>query len=183
MTDFQPLSLVLQANELNEEDAALRTTQATLSVRSPAPTGGLTLQLSASEPSQVIIPASVVIPAGATSAPFTVSAVDDFAPQGRRTLRITAIGNGVTAANIDLVITDNDPAYWTNPLLAVDVNNNQEADPLDVLAIINEINLNGSRNLNPNLDRGLPFVDVNRNGQIDPLDVLSVINEINASKR
>jgi hypothetical protein len=89
----------------------------------------------------------------------------------------------VTASSIDLVITDNDPAYWTNPVLAFDVNNNQEADPLDVLAIINEINLHGTRNLNPNLDRGLPFVDVNRNGQIDPLDVLSVINAINASKQ
>jgi len=183
VTDFQPLSLVLQASELNEENAALRATQATISVRSPAPSGGLTLQLSSSEPSQLILPATVLIPAGSTSAPFPISAVDDFAPQGRRTVRINATGNGVTAASIDLVITDSDPAYWTNPVLAVDVNNNQEADPLDVLAIINEINLRGTRNLNPNLDRALPFVDVNRNGQIDPLDVLMVINEINAAKR
>ncbi len=180
VTDFQPLSLVLQANELNEENAALRATQGTVSVRSPAPAGGLTLQLTSSEPSQLIIPASVVIPAGSTSVPFPISAVDDFAPQGRRTVRISATGNGVSAANIDLVITDNDPAFWTNPVLPVDVNNNREADPLDVLAIINEINLRGTRNLNPSLDRDLPFVDVNRNGQIDPLDVLSVINAINA---
>ncbi len=183
VTDFQPLSLVLQANELNEENPALRTTQGTVSVRSPAPPGGLTLQLSASEPSQLIIPASVVIPGGATSVPFPISAVDDFAPQGRRTVRISATSIGVSAANIDLVITDNDPAFWTNPVLAVDVNNNQEVDPLDVLAIINEINLHGTRNLDPSLDRALPFVDVNRNGQIDPLDVLAVINEINAAKR
>jgi len=183
VTDYQPLALVLQANELNEENAALRATQAIVSVRSPAPPGGLILQLSSSEPSQLIMPATVVIPAGAESAPFLVSAVDDFAPQGRRSVRIIAMGNGVTAASIDLVITDSDPAYWTNPVLAVDVNNNQEADPLDVLAIINEINLRGTRNLNPNLDRALPFVDVNRNGQIDPLDVLMVINEINAAKR
>ena len=182
VTDFQPLSLVLQANELNEENAALRATQATVSVRSPAPSGGLTLQLTSSELSQLVIPATVVIPAGATSVPFPISAVDDFAPQGRRTVRISATGNGVSAANIDLVITDNDPAFWTNPVLAVDVNNNQEADPLDVLAIINEINLHGTRNLNPSLDRALPFVDVNRNGQIDPLDVLTVINAINALK-
>ena len=182
VTDYQPLALVLQANELNEENAALRATQAIVSVRSPAPPGGLILQLSSSEPSQLIMPATVVIPAGAESAPFLVSAVDDFAPQGRRSVRIIAMGNGVTAASIDLVITDSDPAYWTNPVLAVDVNNNQEADPLDVLAIINEINLRGTRNLNPNLDRALPFVDVNRNGQIDPLDVLVVINAINAAK-
>jgi Dockerin type I domain len=182
VTDFEPLSLVLQANELNEENPALRATLGTVSVRSPAPPGGLTLQLESSEPSQLIIPASVVIPAGSTSVPFPIIAVDDFAPQGRRTVRISATGNGVSDANIDLVITDNDSAFWTNPVLAVDVNNNQEADPLDVLAIINEINLHGTRNLDPSLDRALPFVDVNRNGQIDPLDVLAVINAINAAK-
>ena len=49
----------------------------------------------------------------------------------------------------------------------------------DALRIINEINRNGTRALNPNFDLALPFVDVNRNGQIDPLDVLAVINEIN----
>ena len=183
VNDFQPISLVLQANELNEENPALRATQGTVSVRSPAPLGGLTLQLTSSEPSQLILPASVVIPAGATSVSFPISAADDFAPQGRRNVRINATGNGVSAATIDLVITDNDPAFWTNPVLAVDVNNNQEADPLDVLAIINEINLHGTRNLDPSLDRALPFVDVNRNGQIDPLDVLSVINAINAAKQ
>jgi hypothetical protein len=132
VTDFQPLSLALQANELNEENPALRATQATVSVRSPAPPGGLTLRLTSSQPSQLVMPASVTIPAGATSAPFPVSTIDDFAPQGRRTVRISAQGNGVSAANIDLVINDNDPAYWTNPVLAVDVNNNREADPLDV---------------------------------------------------
>lgn len=179
VTDYQPLALVLQSNEVNEEDPALRTTQAEVSVRSPAPSGGLTLQLTASEPSQLTIPATVVIPAGSLSVPFPVSAVDDFAPQGRRTVRITATGNGVIAAAVDIVITDSDPAFWTNPVNPFDVNNNGDVDPLDVLAIINEINRNGTRALNPNFDLALPFVDVNRNGQIDPLDVLAVINEIN----
>ena len=77
------------------------------------------------------------------------------------------------------MITDNDPAYWTNPINVFDVNGNKGVDPLDVLSIINEINLHGTRFLNPNFDLALPFVDVNRNGQIDPLDVLLVINAIN----
>ena len=179
VTDYQPLALVLQSNEVNEENPALRTTQAEVSVRSPAPSGGLTLQLTASEPNQLTIPTTVVIPAGSLSVPFPVSAVDDFAPQGRRTVRITATGNGVIAAAVDIVITDNDPAFWTNPVNPFDVNNNGDVEPLDVLIIINEINRNGTRALNPNLDRALPFVDVNRNGSIDPLDVLAVINEIN----
>ena len=179
VADYQPLSLVLQANEVNEEDAATRTTQAEISIRSPAPVGGLTLQLSVSEPNQLFIPATVQIPAGSTSAVFQVSANDDFVPQGRRTVRISANGNGVIATGAEITITDNDPAYWTNPINIFDVNDNKGIDPLDVLVIINEINRAGTRSLNPNFDLGLPFVDVNRNGQIDPLDVLTVINEIN----
>ena len=179
VTDYQPLSLVLQSNEVNEENPALRTTQAEISIRSPAPAGGVTLQIVASQPDQLTFPATVQIPAGSMIASFPVTAVDDFVPQGRRTVRITATGDGVIAANVDIAITDNDPAFWTNPVSPFDVNNNGESDPLDVLSIINEINLHGMRSLNPNLDRGLPFVDVNRNGQIDPLDVLAVINEIN----
>ncbi len=179
VTDYQPLSLVLQSNEVNEENAALRTTQAEISIRSPAPLGGVTVQLVASRPNQLIVPATVLIPAGSMFASFPVTAVDDFAPQGRRLVRITATGDGVIAAAVDIAITDNDPAFWTNPVSPFDVNNNGDTDPLDVLIIINEINLNGIRSLNPNLDRSLPFVDVNRDGQIDPLDVLAVINEIN----
>ena len=180
VTDYQPLSLVLQSNEVNEEDQALRTTRAEISIRSPAPAGGVTLQIIASEPSQLIVPATVQIPAGSMSVPFSVIAIDDFIPQGRRTVRITATGSGVIAAVVDIVITDNDPAYWTNPINPFDVNNSGGIpDPLDVLIIINEINFNGFRALHPLFDRGLPFVDVNRNGSIDPLDVLAVINEIN----
>ena len=179
VTDYQPLSLVLQANEVDEEDPARRTTQAEISIRSPAPTGGVTLQIVASEPGQLIVPATVLIPTGSMRIAFPVRAVDDFIPQGRRTVRISATGSGVIATSVDIVITDNDPAYWTNPINPFDVNGSGGPDPLDVLIIINELNFKGVRALNPNFDRGLPFVDVNRNGSIDPLDVLAVINEIN----
>lgn len=179
VTDFQPLSLVLQANEVNEENADFRTTEARISIRSPAPANGLTIQLVASQPEQLLVPATIRIPAGLMSASFPVTAIDDFVPQGRRIVRINATGDGVIAAAVDIAISDNDPAFWTNPVSPFDVNNNGDTDPLDVLIIINEINLNGTRSLNPSLDRSLPFVDVNRNGQIDPLDVLAVINEIN----
>lgn len=179
VTDYQPLSLVLLASEVNEEDVATRTTQAEISIRSPAPAGGLTLLLTVNEPNQLSIPVAVQIPAGSMSTVFQVSAIDDFVPQGRRTVRISASGNGVIATGTDITITDNDPAYWTNPINVFDVNDNKGVDPLDVLVIINEINRQGTRALNPNFDLALPFVDVNRNGQIDPLDVLLVINEIN----
>jgi len=178
--DFQPLSIVLQANELNEETPAQQTTQAQISIRSPSPAGGLTIRLTSNAPSQLVVPSSIQILAGSTSVMFPVSVVDDFVPQGRRTVRINGSGDGVIATAVDLVITDNDPAYWTNPILPVDVNNNGDADPLDVLIVINEINRNDARSLDPNFDRGLQFVDVNRDGDIGPLDVLIIINFINS---
>ncbi len=179
VTDFQPLSLVLQANALVEEDPNLNRTQAELSIRAPAPATGLTLQLTSNLPNQLVMPASVFIPAGAQSVQFPIMAIDDFVPQGIRNVIIFANGNGVIATSVVITISDNDPAYWTNPINPLDVNNNGAPDPLDVLVIINEINFNGSRALNPNTDRGLPFVDTNADGNIGPLDVLGIINELN----
>ena len=179
VTDFQPLSLVLQSNALVEEDPNLNHTQAELSIRAPAPATGLTLQLTSNQPNQLVMPASVFIPAGAQSVQFPIMAVDDFAPQGIRNVSIFASGNGVIATSVVITISDNDPAYWTNPINPLDVNNNRVPDPLDVLIIINEINFHGSRALNPNTDRGLPFVDTNADGNIGPLDVLRIINELN----
>jgi hypothetical protein len=179
VTDFQPLSLVLQSNALVEEDPNLNHTQAELSIRAPAPATGLTLQLTSNQPNQLVIPASVFIPAGAQSVQFPIMAVDDFVPQGIRNVSIFASGNGVIATSVVVTISDNDPAYWTNPINPLDVNNNGVPDPLDVLIIINEINFRSSRALNPNLDRGLLFVDTNADGNISPLDVLAIINALN----
>jgi PKD repeat protein len=179
VTDYQPISFASQSTELNEDDATANTTIATLSIRSPAPPEGLTLQLAASVANQLSFPASVVIPPGSQSVSFPVTAIDNFLPESRRTIRLIASAAGVGSNSIDFTVFDADIAYWTNTVNRLDVNNNGTVDPLDVLNIINEINLRGIRTLNPNLDRDLPFVDTNANGQIDPLDALEVINELN----
>ncbi|MEQ1829018.1 MAG: dockerin type I domain-containing protein, partial [Pirellula sp.] len=179
VTDYQPLSLALQSNEILEDDPTRRSTLGNLSIRSPAPSNGLTFQLVADVANQLILPATVFIASGLQTVQFPISAVDDFIPQGRRNVRITASGNGVIASTIDIVIVDTDPAIWTNPNNRLDVNNSGSLEPLDVLAIINEINRRGVRALNPNTDQGIAFVDTNANGQIDPLDALGVINELN----
>ena len=182
VSDFQPVSLVLQSSLLIEEDPTKRTTQVELSIRSPAPTGGITLQLSSNASTQLLMPPTVFIPAGQRSIPFAVTVVDDFVPQGNRNVRISASGPGVIAASVDLAISDNDPAFWTNPNNPFDVNNQSGIDPLDVLILINEINTTGPRLLDPAKDLGLGFIDPNRDGRIDPLDVLAVINEINRAR-
>ena len=80
-------------------------------------------------------------------------------------------------------------AVWNNVVFPVDVNGDQPAtvDPLDALALINELNgprySDPSTGLLPNqiaVSRVGPYLDVNCDGRISPLDVLVVINHINA---
>jgi hypothetical protein len=50
-----------------------KSTTGTVTVSSPAPVGGWLVQLTAAVPSEVTVPSSVLIPAGSTSANFTIS--------------------------------------------------------------------------------------------------------------
>ncbi len=165
---------------LSEEDSENRTTQARVEIRSPAPPSGVTVQLSTSAPTQLTIPTFVVIPSGQTFADILVSLEDDFIPQGERKATIFANGDGLLAAAVDLILTDADPAYWTNPIEPKDANGDNVIDALDVLEIVNALNRLGSLVLNPNRDLELPFVDTNRDGIMDALDVLLLVNFINS---
>jgi hypothetical protein len=76
----------------------------------------LTVQLSASNPERVTLPSSLLIPAGATSATFTVNAVDNADLTGNQTITLTATpttaGTNVPlpgrAASIALEVLDNE---------------------------------------------------------------------------
>ncbi len=179
VTDYEPLVLVLASLQLHEEDAATRTTQAEISIPGPAPTGGITLQLSPSLNGQLVMPGTITIPAGQTKVTFPISAIDDFLPEGRQAISITATGIGYVGTQVNLEIFDTDQPLWTNPILPFDVDNDGGLSPLDVLVLINEINRNGSRALDPINDVRPPYFDPNRDGFLSPLDVLFVINEIN----
>ncbi|MEQ1828885.1 MAG: peptidylprolyl isomerase [Pirellula sp.] len=66
-----------------------------------------------------------------------------------------------------------------NPILQLDVNTDQRVDPLDVLELINNINLGGSRRLPSDRSTGEAYLDPDGDGFLSPLDVLGVINAIN----
>jgi hypothetical protein len=68
---------------------------------------------------------------------------------------------------------------WQNPTFPEDVNNLGTADPIDVLILINEINANGSRELDNSGLTFPPYYDVNGDRLLSPLDILQVINMIN----
>jgi len=70
---------------------------------------------------------------------------------------------------------------FTNPANQLDVNADNQVTPLDALAVINDLNRNGARQLPAMPTTGVPqlFVDVNGDGQVTPVDVLQEINHLN----
>lgn len=81
---------------------------------------------------------------------------------------------------IDTAMLEQRP--WQNPTNSKDVDNNGHVVPLDVLLIVNELNLSGSRLLpTPTGDQSPPpFLDTNGDGNLTPSDALSVINFLNS---
>jgi uncharacterized protein YkwD len=72
----------------------------------------LTVILSSSDTTELTVPASVIIPAGNTSATFLASAVEDTVIDGRQTARVTVSAGGYTAGNVSINVND-----WTAPQL------------------------------------------------------------------
>ncbi|XZE37004.1 dockerin type I domain-containing protein [Pirellulaceae bacterium SH501] len=178
--DYQPLQMVLQdKRQLNEDIPSERAGTVILTVRSPAPPGGVSISLTVDRPSELSVPASVRLNAGERQVAIPVQAIDDFVVEGARTVRISASGQGVEAAALDILITEQDQPFWTNVGDEFDVNDDGSIDPLDALSIINAINLGGSRILRPDKDLDLDFVDINMDGSLDPLDALEMINRLN----
>lgn len=94
--------------------ALSNTTPLTVTLSSPAPAGGVTVNLASSDPNKVeVLPASVVIPEGGlTSSAFTVTAVN----VGSATINATA--TGYNASN-SLPITVNATLTWTKSSLTL----------------------------------------------------------------
>jgi hypothetical protein len=73
--------------------------------------------------------------------------------------------------------------FWQNPADRFDVDGDGRIIPQDLLFIVNEINRNGSRDLQISLPGSLGpperFFDVSGDGRINPVDALQLINEIN----
>jgi hypothetical protein len=93
-------------------------------------------------------------------------------------LQSVVFATGTSLSHIDFGLKRT-PSPWQNQALKEDVDNSGSVDPLDVLVLINEINLAGSRPLTGSGQNAPPFIDVDGDRSIGPLDVLMVINYIN----
>ncbi len=103
-----PLALTLQlpAAEI-AEDTGTPTLPATITRNGPR-TSALTVTLTNSDPTELNVPASVVIPAGAASASFNVTVLPDFIADGPQTVAIGASGVGYQSDRRSLVVLNTD---------------------------------------------------------------------------
>lgn len=178
--NFQALTTVLQQSVLVFSEPSLHTTQAMISLRNPAPSGGLLFTVNAAPPGLLEATSTIRISEGETLATLPLFLATLGIPEGRSMAKITISGHGMTSES-RLVLLSNLNASWNNRRDALDVDDNGSTDPLDVLAMINAINSHGSRRLDnqSEFDRVLGFVDVNGDGFLNPLDILEVINHLN----
>ncbi|OYW76159.1 MAG: hypothetical protein B7Z37_09995 [Verrucomicrobia bacterium 12-59-8] len=75
---------------------------------SGAPTTSVSVQLVSSDTSEATTPASVTLPAGATSVPFTLTLVDDTLLDGPQTVVLTASVAGWASGTKTLTVLDNE---------------------------------------------------------------------------
>jgi uncharacterized membrane protein YgcG len=68
----------------------------------------LQVMLASSDPSEVVVPASLVIPAGAAGAQAFIDTVDDGVTDGTQTVLITAEAEGYAPAAVEFRVTDTD---------------------------------------------------------------------------
>ena len=75
---------------------------------SRAPTRNITVSLSSSDTSELVVPATVVLPAGSTVACFDLTVIDDSAIDGPQMVSVTASVTNWTAGAAEMTILDND---------------------------------------------------------------------------
>jgi uncharacterized repeat protein (TIGR01451 family) len=75
---------------------------------SAAPSRSVAVNLSSSDPSSILVPPTVILPAGATSAVFSISMVDNQKIDGTRFVSITASFANWTSATNSMAVTDNE---------------------------------------------------------------------------
>ncbi len=108
--DEQPaLALTFSTSTFSEKNG---TSTGTVS-RTGATSVALIVNLTSNDSSEATVPATVTIPAGASSATFTVTAVDDSILDGTQTVAIGASASGYQSTSANVQVTDDESAALT----------------------------------------------------------------------
>jgi hypothetical protein len=118
--DFKPtLTVNINSQQVNEGN----TIQGTVT-RNTDTTAPLTVTLVNSESSQITVPTTVTIPAGATSATFNITAVDDTLIELPKNYTIIASASGFISGQNTVAVIDNDGVILTLTLAANSISEN-----------------------------------------------------------
>ena len=140
-TDYETFSVTFNKSSIREDNgvnAAVGTvTRSNTNISSP-----LEVKLTSNDLSEVTVPVTVTIPAGARSANFAINAVNDSILDGTQTVRVTASAAGYYSAFGLLNVLDHEPpvvtapaATTTNPLPVIRWNQIPNALRYDVLLV------------------------------------------------
>ncbi len=102
------LTLALTADSVHESSSLTGTV-----TRSGSTSEALIVSLASSDPGEVLLPATVEIPAGLASAPFSLTGVADSLVDGNQRVTITATASGLTGAEADVHVVDVLPGGFT----------------------------------------------------------------------
>lgn len=119
------LGLVIGATTFSESAGVVGTGTITVD---DAPIRDLVVTVTNADDSEVSVPGTVTIPAGATTATFDVTAVDDASPDGTQTVTIGIEADRYTSASQVLTIEDDDILT-----LSIDTDTVAENDGADVI--------------------------------------------------
>jgi len=98
------LSLTLASVSVSESAGSIFGT-----IRRDGPvSNAVVVNLSSNDTTEATVPASVIIPAGASSANFTLAVVNDTIPDGSQSVTITAATTGYISGSANLTVLDDD---------------------------------------------------------------------------
>ncbi len=118
VTDLETLSLTISPTAINENGGVATGTVTRSSTNNDS---ALLVTLASSDTGEATVPASVTISAGAASANFTITGVDDALSDRTQSVLITATGTGFVGTSAGIDVLDDEPVLTltlANDLLA-----------------------------------------------------------------
>ncbi|MFN9975468.1 MAG: hypothetical protein ACK58T_36810, partial [Phycisphaerae bacterium] len=94
VTDFETLTASFGALTVVENACSAATTMTITRSNTDVAGSALTVTLTVDDPSEIAVPATIVIPAGQQSVTFPIDAIDDSLLDGTQTVTISASASG-----------------------------------------------------------------------------------------
>ena len=138
------------------------------------------IEVTGQDPSQIDLPAQLILPANQPRITIPVTAIDDNDAEAAQVYSLSFSATHYIEASINLTVNDNEPPVFQNTLLRCDVNDDGRTTAADALRVINEMGRQGGPQfLDPNTELPIGFFpDVNGDYFLSALEALSVINEL-----